>query len=328
MQRVRYAASSWNDRETGFRGSSARFRPVLWGRCRAAMVLLLASVMLLVANVAPAQQQEAESQAPVFSGPQPGEKMPSFEVRGAFGKWRGESFNPVKDADGKPLVVFFVHARTRPAFGLTRAIMRYAAGRREGGLHAAIVFLSEDPTETDQWLRQIERYFPEGVPVGVSLDGREGPGAYGLNRNVTLTALVADKGKVTANFALVQPSLQVDGPKIAEQIVKVLGGGKVPTAEQLQGEPGRGAMRMNDPRVQRMMRELLRKDAEPAEVKQSGERIEAYLKENAAARRAVGQFARHQVRSGRIDSMGPPAAREFLKRWAGGAERPDGGSRR
>lgn len=328
MQRVRDAACWRYDRATVFHSSSPRLGPVLCRRCSAAVVVLLASVILLVPNVAPAQQQEGDSQAPVFSGPQPGETMPPFEARGAFGKWQGESFNPVKDAAGKPLVVFFVHARTRPAFGLTRAIMRYAADRREDGLQAAIVFLSEDPTETDQWLRRIERYFPEGVPVGVSLDGQEGPGAYGLNRNVTLTVLVADQGKVTANFALVQPSLQADGPKIAEQIVKVLGGGKVPTAAELQGDPPRGAMRMNDPRAQRMLRELLRADATPEQVKQVAERMESYLKENADARRAVAGLARQAVRSGRIDNLGTPAAREYLKKWAGDARQTDDDRRR
>jgi len=46
------------------------------------------------------------------------------------------------------------------------------------------------------------------APTGISPDGEEGPGSYGLNRKMTLTILVANKGKVTANFALVQRTLR------------------------------------------------------------------------------------------------------------------------
>ena len=75
---------------------------------------------------------------------------------------------------------------------------------------------------------------PGGVPVGISTDGQEGPGAYGLNRKVQMTILVGKDDKVTANFALVQPSAAADGPRIAQAIVDALGGGKGPTAEELQ----------------------------------------------------------------------------------------------
>ena len=50
--------------------------------------------------------------------------------------------------------------------------------------------------------------------MGVSVDGAEGPGAWGLNREVAMTVVVGKDGKATANFALVQPSVQSDGPKI------------------------------------------------------------------------------------------------------------------
>ena len=50
---------------------------------------------------------------------------------------------------------------------------------------------------------------------------------------MTVTVLVAKDDKVTANFALVQPSVAVDAPKIIEAIVGAVGG-KAPTAEELQ----------------------------------------------------------------------------------------------
>ena len=49
-------------------------------------------------------------------------------------------------------------------------------------------------------------------------DAHVTPGAYGLNRNVAVTVLVATDRVVSANFALVQPSLEVDAPKIFKSI--------------------------------------------------------------------------------------------------------------
>ena len=42
---------------------------------------------------------------------------------------------------------------------------------------------------------------------------------------MSLTVLVGKEGVVSANFALVQPSVQADGPKILKAIVDALGRG-------------------------------------------------------------------------------------------------------
>ena len=47
-----------------------------------------------------------------------------------------------------------------------------------------------------------------------------------------MTILVANKGRVTSNFALVQPS-ETDAPKILKHVV-ALAGGRVPTAAEVQ----------------------------------------------------------------------------------------------
>ena len=52
------------------------------------------------------------------------------------------------------------------------------------------------------------------MQVGISVDGEEGPGSYGLNRNVELTFVLAKENKVVANFAFVQSSV-TDAPVIS-----------------------------------------------------------------------------------------------------------------
>ena len=100
-------------------------------------------------------------------------------------------------------------------------------------MHTGVAFLTADATDTKNWIKRAVGALPKNVPLGIAEGGQEGPGAYGLNRNVAITILVAKEGKVVANFALVQPSLQADGPKILKEIVDVLGGGKVPSIEEL-----------------------------------------------------------------------------------------------
>ncbi|MEC8474717.1 MAG: hypothetical protein VXZ38_08710, partial [Planctomycetota bacterium] len=82
-----------------------------------------------------------------------------------------------------------------------------------------------------------------------SPDGIAGPGAFGLNRNVTMTVLVCDEGKVVSNFALLQPQLQVDGQAMIDAVVKGSGGGEVPSLESVL-QANRGMMRQR-PQAQR-----------------------------------------------------------------------------
>lgn len=187
--------------------------------------LLLGCTSLACTRVAMADDE------PVFSGPQPGEVLPPLPVKIALGKHDGKDVDLVKDADSQPLLLIFFHARTRPAYGLTRKVMEFAATKADKGLHSSVVFLTDDPTETNKWLNLIHAQLPPGVTYAISHDGLEGPGAYGLNRNVTLTVLVGNEGKVTKNFALIQPQLQADGPKIMQAIADVTGGGEVPKIE-------------------------------------------------------------------------------------------------
>jgi len=68
--------------------------------------------------------------------------------------------------------------------------------------------------------------------IGYSVDGIEGPGNYGLNKECLMTLVLAKGGKVTANFALVQPGI-ADAPGIIAAMAKLAGDKKPPTAEVL-----------------------------------------------------------------------------------------------
>jgi hypothetical protein len=282
------------------------------------------SLLSLAAVSLPAQEktreapkQEAKPKEELFSGPQVGEKMPSFKVRGVLGN-EGKELDFVTQADGKPIVLVFVHDVNRPSIGMARVLTAYTVSRAKDGLNTGVVWLSDDATEAENNIKRMQHALTAGAPTGISLDGKEGPGSYGLNRKTTLTILVGKEGKVTANFALVQPSLQADLPKILKEVVAVAGG-KVPKLEEIAGV---GEMMRRDPKnepdqeLRGLIRPVIKLDAKPEEVDTAAAAVEKYIEKNAAARKEVGRIASTIVGSGKLTNYGTAKAQEYLRKWA------------
>ena len=268
------------------------------------------------------------AQDQLFSGPQPGEKLSSLNVKGVFGDQAEKTLTPVDEAAGKPVIIVFLHKLTRPGFALSRTLAAFAASRAEEGLGSTIVML--DDSIDAKRLRTLGRHFPvKKVTVGLTVDGPEGPGAYGLNRNVELTIVVAKEDKVTANFALVQPSVAADGPKVLAAVVDAMGGGDVPDIAEFsnRGMMSRETARMReaagakrseqDARLVGLIRRLLQADNEVDAV-DAADKVEAYVKQNEAAQKDLGLRCSRVVSGEKFSTYGKHAkAREYLKKWAG-----------
>lgn len=182
-------------------------------------------------NPVPVEQPDEEK---LFSGPQVGEPLPELPVwMKKSSEANSEKVDLSKVCMEKPIAIAFMHEKSRPAFGLARLMSAFAEKKKDKDLQLYFVVLSDDRSETEQWLGQIGRYFNAPTQLAVADGGIEGPGTLGLNRMVSMTILVANKGKVTANFALTQVSNQVDGPKVLEAMNEVSGGGDIPSLEEL-----------------------------------------------------------------------------------------------
>ena len=156
----------------------------------------------------------------LFSGPQSGEKLPPFQVKGIDGK----KFDITAQADGKPIVLFLQDSNGVGIKGLvnaTRVLLKIDSIHKRRmstktkisnqGLHIGVVILADDIEELPEWAQQMFKdEMPDVIKKGISQDGREGPGSYGLNRNVSQTVIVVKDGKVLHNFAFVQPMLYAD----------------------------------------------------------------------------------------------------------------------
>ena len=173
----------------------------------------------------------------IFSGPQPGEKLPALKVTGIGGRIDGTTFDITTKADGKPLVLFLQDTNAVgikglvnvsklllkiDAFDKRRSKATTGAETSHQGFEIGVVFLADNLDTLPEWARNmLKEEIPNAVLKGISPDGREGPGSYGLNRNVAQTIIIAKDGKVLHNFAFTQPLLYTN-PHLLGAIAQVI----------------------------------------------------------------------------------------------------------
>ncbi|MEM9368700.1 MAG: hypothetical protein AAGD07_22135 [Planctomycetota bacterium] len=192
----------------------------------------------------------------VFSGPQKGEVIPGFDVRDAFTE------QTVGSADvlaGQPHVILFqddTPAGLRGLAGFSRFI-EMLAKTSDRELNAWVVLLGDDPSQLTKMASKLRPYTSERLRLTVSKDGRDGPGALGLNRNVAQTILLACDNKVLHNFVFAQPMSRPDPHVLGgmaelmeverEQLVAWIKKGSVQRARQngMQGKRGENMQREN-----------------------------------------------------------------------------------
>jgi hypothetical protein len=258
-------------------------------------------------------------------------------TQGVFGDHAGKDTDYVSVAGARPIVLIFVHDVNRQSVGLARILSTYTNGRTKDGLVTGLILLHDDPTEAESMLKRMQHAIgpvkasvsPIGdsekpqksdvdyAAVSISKDGREGPGSYGLNRNVTLTVLVGKDNKVTANYALVQPSLQVDLPKILESIVAVAGG-TVPKLEELEGMPKmqRSGVANEALNLRPLLSPVIRKDASDDDVVAAAKKVEEAAAKDEAVRKEVGRIANTIINAGKLGDYGTAKCQEYLSKWA------------
>jgi len=249
----------------------------------------------------------------VFSGPQPGESMEAFDVQYAFDDTAGMTMQPLKEAGDRPTLLIFAHQLTRPSIALTRVLTKFAE-QHQKILYTNMIFLTDDVTATQQRLTAARRALPTKTHVTIAPQGIEGPGAYGLNRKVTLTIVFGDDQKVIFNSALIEPSVQADALKIITHIAKALKV-KVPTLAELSAQPRMAASGEIDARA--LLGPVLNKEATEAEVNTAAKKIEAEFAKKPNVANQIGRIAQRIIDSGKLENYGTKRAQFYLFKWAG-----------
>lgn len=198
------------------------------------MKALSKALVLLLALSSPVGAGE-----PPYSGPQAGEKTTPFRVLDVTGPNSGKTVDYVTEFAGAPTVLVFYHGLERSLLPLARVIDQYGA-EKAPSIRTLHVFLTDDRLALEQRLPLVKQSVKFRAPMVISVDGIEGPGNYGLNKQCLLTILVAKGDRVLANFGLVQPGI-ADAPKVIAAMAKAVGDANPPTAEQLSARSGEAA---------------------------------------------------------------------------------------
>jgi len=180
----------------------------------------------------------ASAKDKVFSGPQIGEKITPFKVVDVIGENKGKEWEVIDRMKGKPVTIVFMHGIERSMVQFLLAIDEYGQTKKDV-LNTAIVVLSNDRVESEKRLPLVIQSLRLRSATALSVDGAEGPGNYGLNKECLLTIVVAKENKVTANFALVQPGI-ADAPAVIAAMAKACGDESPPTAQALLAKRGGG----------------------------------------------------------------------------------------
>ncbi len=148
----------------------------------------------------------------IFSGPQSGEKMSSFTVQGMNGAFAERDFDPIAEAKDKPLLLLFQDDSGVGFRGLAgwSQVLPVIREQENIELDACVVVLGDDPAALTKSTQGLRRFLGDKIVMALSKDGRDGPGQLGLNRNVSMTAVLIKDGIVKSNFAFTQPQLTPD----------------------------------------------------------------------------------------------------------------------
>ena len=152
----------------------------------------------------PAKHIEAQA-TPIFSGPQPGEPLPSFTAVGLRGDIEGEELDPIARAAGRPHLLLFSKGanggRLYPLLGHQLGAIMRGSGRE---LAMSVIFLSDTPSEITSYMGRLAGRIPEFIDVALAREGADGPGSYGIDRNMTHTIIAAKDGTVVHNLPFSQ----------------------------------------------------------------------------------------------------------------------------
>ena len=201
----------------------------------------------------PAEFKKVEGTT-IFSGPQPGEKLPRLEVKGINGETKDKTYDVIAKTDGQLLVLFLQDESglgLRGLVGVSRLLAQIAEKSKQA-MHISAVFLGDTPDTVENQVSKLVSHVPSGVLLGVSQEGREGPGSYGLNRSVAQTVIIAKDGEVLHNFAFTQPMLHPD-PYVLGAVGEAIGIKPATLEKWLNEKPAEGE-RMEG-RIKQMRRE-------------------------------------------------------------------------
>jgi hypothetical protein len=162
---------------------------------------------------------------PCVSGVPIGKRPGPYSFLVATGTERGKQTCFICEQADKPAVVVFARTLTPELGKLLTSIDAEIPKRKDAGFKAWMTLLSEK-ADLDQLAKWVQKEGVKELPVGVFEDV-DGPPAYKLNSEASVTILIFTKEKVVANFAFRANEFDEQAiKKVCDQIPIALGQAK------------------------------------------------------------------------------------------------------
>jgi hypothetical protein len=163
----------------------------------------------------------------VSSGPKAGDKVAALKLLVATGENAGKEIDLAAERKEKPTVFIFIDADQ-----FSRPIARYlkvldgAVNTIGNDAHIVAVWLTSDQEKTKAYLPKAQMSLSlEATTLAQFPGAKSGPDGWAINDRALVTTVVANKEKVTANFAYVSVN-ETDVRKVAAEVRKAVGEGK------------------------------------------------------------------------------------------------------
>ena len=179
---------------------------------------------------------------PIYSGPQPGEKVLPFTVINLRGSKAGQEFDPVKLAGDKLHLMFFVsESRTFGRFlGQLRNQLQAIEENSKQPWAMSVIVSTDDFNEAEKSFAILDQRYPKNLLVGISKDGAAGPPAYGLDKNLTATVIVTKNQIVLHNLPYIGNAFYTQ-PHILGAIAEAMKIDHDTLRKYINGQPGDAA---------------------------------------------------------------------------------------
>ncbi len=165
----------------------------------ASMVPLVRGV--LVSALLAASWSSAQEPVPLASGPLAGVVVPTCQVFAPSGPFAGQEFDVAARLGKAPGAILFVHELTRNTGPMIGGLDKLGVQLAWTGLQVFMVRIAADRTEAELGSKRSSEAMALQRPLLVSVDGSEGPGAYALHRQATLTLVLCKDGVVAKSVA-------------------------------------------------------------------------------------------------------------------------------
>ena len=118
------------------------------------------------------------------------------------GPYSGREFDAAKEIGTGHGALLFIHQLTRNGLPTIKAIDDFAAQYGILNFKSFTLLLTDDRTFAENRIKAVNGSLKMRNPVGVCLDGPEGPGNLALNRKCVQSLLMIREGKVVKSIAL------------------------------------------------------------------------------------------------------------------------------